>query len=78
MQRDDGMRQILNCLGNIAEWPDPENGFRRNSAADSALRALPNNIPSICYRSGIMINYPTRFLACARAAGKYVSLSLFY
>ena len=36
----EGMDRILDCLGNIAEWPDPENGFRRHGASDATLEGL--------------------------------------
>ena len=37
---DDGMSRILDSLGNIAEWPDPENGFRRHGESDATLEGL--------------------------------------
>lgn len=35
-----GMGRILDCLGHIAEWPDPENGFRRHGDNEATLEGL--------------------------------------
>ncbi|TVR44287.1 MAG: hypothetical protein EA402_07455 [Planctomycetota bacterium] len=48
-----GMERILDCLGNIAEWPDPENGFRRNVESDASLEGLAKSysVPLLAVRS---------------------------
>lgn len=43
VQSREGMAKILSCLGHIAEWPDPENGFRRHSSSDATLEGLAKN-----------------------------------
>jgi hypothetical protein len=39
-QSPEGLARICACLGSIAEWPDPENGFRRRSDGDHTLEGL--------------------------------------
>lgn len=39
-ETDDGLNRILNCLGNISEWPDPENSFRKKTGNDNSLEGL--------------------------------------
>lgn len=35
-----GLHLICGCLGNISEWPDPENGFRRRAGDEHTLEGL--------------------------------------
>ncbi|MFW5828989.1 MAG: hypothetical protein ACOCXA_01900 [Planctomycetota bacterium] len=35
-----GMERICACLGNIQEWPDPENGFRKHTGPEHSLEGL--------------------------------------
>ncbi|TVR08792.1 MAG: hypothetical protein EA401_13470 [Planctomycetota bacterium] len=43
VQSSEGITKILSALGHIAEWPDPENGFRRHSSSDATLEGLAKN-----------------------------------
>lgn len=40
VQKPEGIAKILSVIGHIAEWPDPENGFRRHSSNDATLEGV--------------------------------------
>jgi hypothetical protein len=39
-EKSDGIDTIINCLANIQEWPDPENGFRTRTGDEHTLEGL--------------------------------------
>ena len=65
IKREDGLRKVLTCLGNIAEWPDPENGFRKNSASDASLEGLAKQYSKELLPVRDFEKIPHAILACS-------------
>ena len=40
VETDDGLEKVLDCLGNISEWPESETSFRRQNASDHTIEGL--------------------------------------
>ena len=36
----DGLNAILDCLSNLSDWPDPENGFKKRNGSEHTLEGV--------------------------------------